>query len=106
MGHGGHSLVLRGLYALQLLPWIAEFGVNNIKIMSIGAVKGDHTHRTMQEVFRFVGLPPTPLASTEAKNVREAKCPLDKANEDLLEEFYAPYNAKLFELIGRTIEDW
>ena len=25
MGHGGHSLVARGLYALQLEPWLRAF---------------------------------------------------------------------------------
>ena len=48
MSHGGHSLVLRGLYALQLLPWWAEFGKENVRVMSIGEVKGGRAQDTMQ----------------------------------------------------------
>lgn len=40
MNHGGHSLISRGLYALQLQPWLAAFP-GQIKICCIGDVKGD-----------------------------------------------------------------
>jgi hypothetical protein len=40
MNHGGHSLVARGLYALQLKPWLEAFP-GKIKICFIGSMKGD-----------------------------------------------------------------
>lgn len=39
MQHGGHSIILRGLYALQLQPWLQSFP-NQIKILSINDLKG------------------------------------------------------------------
>ena len=42
MTHGGHSIVARGLYALQLEPWLAEFAARQeIKVLSISQLKGD-----------------------------------------------------------------
>ena len=106
MGHGGHSIVLRGIYSLQLLPWITEYGSSNIKVMSIGAITGDRAQDTMADVFQFVGLPPHSLDDTSAKNTRASKSPMDDKARQLLQDFYAPYNEKLFELIGRRLEDW
>lgn len=40
MNHGGHSLLARGLYAMQLQPWVEAFP-QQIKICFIGDVKGD-----------------------------------------------------------------
>ena len=40
MSHGGHSLLARGLYALQLRPWVEAFP-GKVKICFIGDVKGD-----------------------------------------------------------------
>jgi hypothetical protein len=39
MQHGGHSIVLRGLYALQLQPWLESFP-NQVKVLSINEIKG------------------------------------------------------------------
>jgi hypothetical protein len=106
LGHGGHSLVLRGLYALQLLPWLEEFGKEGIKIMSIGELKGNHIHDTMKGVFEFINLPPIKIEDTTAKNVRTASAPIDDVSQTLLREYFAPYNERLFQLLGKKIEDW
>lgn len=42
MNHGGHSLIARGLYVMQLKPWLEAFP-GKIKICFIGDVKGDKT---------------------------------------------------------------
>jgi hypothetical protein len=36
MGHGGHSMLARGLYALQLRPWLAACG-DRIKVRCAGS---------------------------------------------------------------------
>lgn len=45
MKHGGHSIVLRGLYILQLKQWFEAYP-NQIKVLSINDIKG-----TRQQVF-------------------------------------------------------
>jgi hypothetical protein len=106
MGHGGHSTVLRGLYALQLLPWIAEYGISNLMVLSIGAIKGDRAQGTMDSVFQFVGLPPHKLADTTPKNTRPTEAPMDEKARQMLQDFYEPYNERLFALLGRRLVDW
>ena len=39
MTHGGHSLIARGLYALQLQPWMETFP-GQIKVLSLSDIKG------------------------------------------------------------------
>lgn len=41
MGHGGHSVIGRSLYALQLLPWMAAFPANQIKVLELERITGD-----------------------------------------------------------------
>ena len=42
MTHGGHSIIARGLYALQLEPWLLEYcPTNEIKVLSISQLKGE-----------------------------------------------------------------
>jgi hypothetical protein len=41
MNHGGHSIIARGLYALQLIPWLESFASKNqIRVHSISQIKG------------------------------------------------------------------
>ena len=130
--HGGHSCIARGLYALQLEPWIAEFGCDNtnnncigedidgdeggdgddvlskkraasLKVMTIGQIKGNHSdiQLTMDEVYRFVGLPEHDLQEheVEAKNTREYPA-MSVSARKRLEEFYEPFNQRLYKLVG------
>jgi RecA-family ATPase len=71
MNHGGHSIILRGLYALQLQPWLESFP-NEMKILSISDIKGSKAQiqHTLNEVFEFISLPPSDIEDVQAKNSR------------------------------------
>ena len=108
--HGGHSVIARGLYALQLLPWLEAFG-GQLRVLSIGEIKGGRAkvQATIDKVFAFVGIPPHELdeAQLGAKNTRDASERMDAETRARLERFYSPFNARLFALIGRDLsEDW
>lgn len=105
-GHGGHSIVLRGLYALQLMPWLEEYGEQGLMILSIGSIKGSKTQETMDGVFDFVGLPEHTLDDTSPKNQRDKPSPMAKEAREMLQAFYAPYNEQLFALLKRRLCDW
>jgi hypothetical protein len=62
MNHGGHSIVLRGLYALQLLPWIEQYP-SQIKILSINDIKGSK----QQVHFFLLFSSSSPLDSTDTQ---------------------------------------
>lgn len=112
MKHGGHSLVSRGLYSLQLQPWLdSPIFRDSIRVISIGEIKGGvkRVQATMDKVFAFIGIPPHEIAEQDldAKNVRGAYETMDPETRNRLEHFYAPFNQKLFQLIGRDLtSEW
>jgi hypothetical protein len=106
MDHGGHSVIFRGLYCFQVEAYLREFPSDQLLILSINSIKGDITnlHQTMEKVFRFINLPMHEITDNEVKNKRS----YDKVSEETkcrLEEFYRPYNQRLFKLLGYEL-DW
>ena len=113
IAHGGHSIVLRGLYALQLRPWLASpcFGHDSIRVVSIGEIKGGakRVQATMDKIFAFVGLPPHEIEEQQldAKNVRGAPEPMPAHVRERLQRFYQPFNEQLFAMLGRDLSsEW
>lgn len=82
MGHGGHSLVLRGLYSLQLLPWMEAYPLEivdgrderkpRLKVLGLKEIIGSQeaVQQKVNEVYDFIGLPPHDIADVAAKNTR------------------------------------
>ena len=108
MGHGGHSIVARGLYHLQLLPYLENYPHDQLKIMSIQDIKGDKgkVQQTMFSVFEFLDLPPHDIEDISPKNTREYISHMSPEIRVALENFYAPFNKKLFTLIGKDLDSW
>lgn len=105
LGHGGHSLVARGLYCLQLLPWLEGFSADKqVLVLDLSDIKGqkEHVQSTMNSVFKFLGVPPQDVEDTAPKNSRVYE-PISPEVESILKAFYEPYNMRLYELIGRQL---
>ncbi len=103
LGYGSHSLLARGLYALQLQPWMAEFGGEKGQLMVLFTEEmrtGETAQTQVGKVFAFLGLPPHDIIDTEAKNTRQYE-QLNERMKARLAAFYAPFNEKLFEMLGR-----
>jgi hypothetical protein len=99
--HGAHSYIARGLYALQLVGWLDAYGKENVLVLTLDEMKGtDRLHATMGRVFDFLELPPHRIEDVTAKNTRKYD-PISPETRAKLAAFYAPYNAKLNELLGR-----
>ena len=59
----------------------------------------------MSSVYSFVGLPPLDFAEVgdaTPKNTRDYK-PMADATRERLQNFYAPHNARLYEMLGRDL---
>ncbi len=69
-GHGGHSLIARGLYALHLEPWLDAFP-DNIKVFTVEDLQGCIMTETMASVYDHVGLPPHVLDDHKVQTVDE-----------------------------------
>lgn len=102
--HGGHSIVARGLYALQLQHWMVSFGSDQLLVMSIDDIKGGKrkVQSNMDRLFAFVGIPTHDIVDLDAKNTRQYSS-MSPAARALLEEYYAPFNDKLFQMLDRQL---
>lgn len=102
--HGAHSLLLRGLYALQLRPWLAAFPSSSFFYVRCEDLDVDAhlTNDLVLQVQRHVGLREHPLDLKDAKvkhNKRE-RDPLPSKIEAELRAFYEPFNDDLYQLLG------
>ena len=108
-GYGSHSLLARGLYALQLQPWMEKFGGEKKQLMVLFMEEmrtGEAAQKQVGRVFEFLGLPSHDIIDTQAKNTRKYEA-LDEGMKARLAAFYAPFNRKLFEMLGRRgMEGW
>ena len=101
MKHGAHSYIGRGLYALQLEPWIKAFGREKLLILTMDDLKT--CQATMGRVFKFLNLPPHEIEDTSAKNTRSYNSIEPELREKLV-RFYEPYNEQLYTLLGCRFE--
>uniref|UniRef100_M4BDP3 Aspartyl/asparaginy/proline hydroxylase domain-containing protein n=1 Tax=Hyaloperonospora arabidopsidis (strain Emoy2) TaxID=559515 RepID=M4BDP3_HYAAE len=101
--HGAHSFVARGLYALQLKGWVEAYGIENTMLLTLDEFETtEKLHITMDKVFKFLDLPYHRIKDPSAKNTRKYD-PMDDAVRAKLAAFYAPYNEKLYEMLGRHL---
>ena len=103
--HGGHSIVARGLYILQLQQWLTNWPAEQIQIYTINDIKNgkERIQDTLNKVFEYLNIPPHDLIDSEAKNTRKYDPILEEA-KCLLDDFYEPFNLKLFELLGKELQ--
>jgi hypothetical protein len=104
MTHGGHSLIIRGMYAFQLMPYLAQWPTKQLKILSMKEITGTNKQvkHVVNEVFQFMELPPVDEINLEPRNTRKYEG-MKIETKQQLEEFFKPYNQKLFELLGREL---
>ena len=100
--HGSHSLLLRGLYALQLEPWLDAFSRDNFLFVNcedLATPQG--ADRELARAQRHIGLPEHPLdGGYDRHNARINKPPTDDNFLQDLRRFYEPFNRTLFDLLG------
>eukprot|EP01034_Spumella_vulgaris_P031548 gene31548-38965_t len=102
--HGGHSIIGRGLYALQIGEWKRQWPADQLKILSISDIKGtkSEVQVSLDNVFSYIGIPPVDVTDLEAKNTRSYE-KLTAATRAKLDAFYKPFNDKLFEMLGKEL---
>lgn len=102
--HGGHSLVIRGLYCFQVEAFFNSWPREQLKILSIKDLKGGGgLVDKMNEVHAYLNLPAIDeVLDDEVKNSRAYE-PIEENVKEMLEEFYRPYNERLFRLLGQEL---
>lgn len=95
---GSHSLVSRGLYALQLNPWLKAFDETFFCIMELKQFsKQLRCH--MDRAFQHLQLPPVTIDDPAPKNARAYTQPMNESTKQMLQRFYAPHNQRLQQLL-------
>jgi sulfotransferase family protein len=96
--HQHFSYLMRGRYAEQLEVWFSLFGREPFLILDSASLFAD-PRATVCRVCEFLGVPPPPPLQYRPIGVRSYRG-LDAHSRALLEQYFAPHNARLWELLG------
>jgi Aspartyl/Asparaginyl beta-hydroxylase len=125
---GSYGLVSRGLYEMNMRPWIQTFSGNIVDgttpssttviqssslppphqqqqvqqfcIIRLEDMKNDGIQCTMNElVWEHLNIPKTTINDTTPKNVRDYSSVLDDSTTQYLQRFYQPHNNRLVQFI-------
>lgn len=104
---GTHAPIGRGLYALQLRHWFNTFNeagksLEDVLVIQSELMKED-PDLVYKDIIEFLGLPDEPLQNDEGRLVGDYKIELSPHTSGRLQDFYAPYNQELYDLLG---ENW
>uniref|UniRef100_A0A7S1D5K0 Sulfotransferase domain-containing protein n=1 Tax=Cyclophora tenuis TaxID=216820 RepID=A0A7S1D5K0_CYCTE len=108
---GADGPVGRGLYAIQLRHWFKayeEHGKSRTEDFHIilsermRNKKENQTRVVFEETLKFLKLPPAPLKRDTAHEATYTE-PMKPGTRAMLEEFFAPYNQEVYDLLG---EEW
>ena len=97
-----YSYVKRGLYAEQLERWFAAFPRERFHVIR----SEDFYERPGDELEaaqRFLGIRPHVPERLRAHNLRPYSSELDPALRERLEEYFAPHNRRLYQLLDRDL---
>ncbi len=101
----GTAVLPHGIYVNAVRLWLDTFGADNVLVLAAEDFFADIAG-TVRTVHEFLGLPPVPPAIRPVLNRspdRLAFPPRDAETDRRLAEFFAPWNAQLYELLGRDL---
>ena len=96
---GSYGLLTRGMYALQLRPWLCAFDREQFLVLQLEGMKKEGVAATMQKVWAHLDLPTFPVADETAKNTRDYE-PMEPHLKRYLQRFFQPHNRLLAKVLG------
>ena len=101
---GSYGLLSRGMYELQLRPWLKKCPQESFLVLTIESLR--NLEHTMPIVWKHLGLPAVTLEDDAPKNTRDYNPSLQSSAKDAsaafkreyLQAFFAPYNRRLAHL--------
>mgnify|MGYP001254810586 FL=1 len=96
-------LLGRGLYAKQLEYWFKKIPKEQILIISSEKLQ-NNTEETLSEVFEFLEISKQDINDLTKQN-KIGYPKMKDSTREVLNNFFKPYNEKLFNLLGKTF-DW
>jgi hypothetical protein len=101
--HQHFTYLARGRYAEQLERWFALFPRERLLVLRFEDLVRDPL-AVLNQTLAFLGLPAAGSVRLEARNTRRYP-PMAEGTADRLRQYYAPHNARLEALLGRSM-DW
>ena len=102
---GSYGLLARGLYALQLRPWLKAFKRDQFLMLQLESMKKEGVQTMMKQVWAHLDLPNHPVHDETAKNTRGYQ-KMSAAMQEYLERFFEPHNRQLASMIGSEGKEW
>jgi hypothetical protein len=98
---GSYGLLARGLYALNLRPWLQAFDKTQFLILRLEKeLHSDNIRSTMEKVFDHVGVPSSfELEDVSPQNTRDYEPKMDAQLFQYLQRFFEPHNERLESLL-------
>ena len=98
---GSYGLLARGLYALNLRPWLKDFDKSQFLVLQLEKdLHSDNVRSTMERVFDHVGVPSSfELEDVSPQNAREYEPKMDSELYQYLQRFFEPHNQRLEALL-------
>ena len=103
LGTGSYGLLSRGMYELNLRPWLRAFQRQDFLILLLERLKSDGASSIMETVWDHLGVPSYQIEDDSPKNTREYVSLVDNDLQSYLERFYKPHNQRLADVLG---DDW
>jgi hypothetical protein len=93
----------RGVYVDHLLRWSRFFAEEQMLVLKSEDFF-EHTQETLERVLEFLDLPRWEAEASEKRNKGEYEATMDPATRQRLEEYFEPYNERLYEHLGVDFE--
>jgi hypothetical protein len=95
------SYLMRSRYVEQLERWFRHFPREQFHILTVEALAAD-PQGSFDDVVEFLDLPPQPLDDVHARFAFDYE-PLPPATRARFEDYFRPYNERLYELLGTDL---
>ncbi|CAJ1952366.1 unnamed protein product [Cylindrotheca closterium] len=102
---GSYGLLTRGLYVLQIRPWLEAFDADHLLVLKLESMKQKGVQSTMSQVWEHLDLPNHPVDDETPKNTREYQ-PMDPDTQKYLQAFFDPHNKQLASVLQSDSLEW
>jgi hypothetical protein len=99
---GSYGLLTRGMYELQLRPWLRAFDKEQFLVLQLEQMKKEGVEEIMRKVWAHLDLPNHPVEDDSPKNSRDYP-PADVEIIEYLQRFFKPHNRRLAQVLG---DEW
>ena len=100
---GSYCLLGRGMYELNIRPWLKAFERTDFLVLRLEAMKERGVKATMRQVWQHLDVPIVDMEDEGPKNTRDYESIVEDDMQGYLNRFFRPHNRCLASILG---QDW